>query len=1136
MNTLRAMMRRGLVLLLELAAALAAGITIVSLLFVLLLSSGPLALNWLTPYIQSALSQGEQEFNVQIDGTSLTWGGWDRLVEVQAKGVRVATAEGEVVATLPKVVIGLAAPALLRQMVAPERIDIIEPEIRLKRTPEGKFELGLAGEGLLDGRASNEALQRLLTNLITPADHTRPTGYLTQVSILGARMRLEDDFGGERFGTPDVDLIMSRDDAGVRARFAVSLNMPGEEGLLSGDMVYRLAEQVVEAKANFDNINPSDFANVVPALEPLGHFSLPISGSVRSRMAMTGVWVAGVLEQIEFDLVGDAGQISIPTLYSKPVDISQLHLRGTLEHEGKVLMIEDLFADLNGPSVRSTGVVNLADDSVGFKMNWLLRNVDLPDIPRFWPDVIDREPLGWMQESLIGGRIVETRISVEGEAPRDALDQVQISKVSADAEFHDLTARLREGMRPVEQLSGRAHLSEGRVEIDVSSVDLTFNQGWPRIDDLVARLTVEDETISGMFTDGRFSMDPAGIPATDMKGHLSVDSKQAKIKLTGAVLNELVLSEGQIDITGLGTETAELKAEFVAKGELPNMLQAINAPPFQRTQAIKLDPEKAEGQVSARMRLSSPIVRDQDMDLTKVKRAATARLINVSVIDTPFGMPVTEGDFELEYDPVEMHVRGTAEINGVPADVTWHEVFSGESEYRSRFVMQGVVETEGRARLGFDLGKSVTGPTPLHVEFTDYDRTRQGMEIDLELSDAVIDVPQLFWTKAAGIQSQAKLDISFNDNVAQTIDRFTIRAADLAASGKARLAGPRGAAEIIQAEFDSLAWGPVGRRNQIEGTLRRRDDGGWDVSLFGPSFDAEPYLDEQQESFDRPISLSTGFDKMWLDESRFLLDVQSSGTFDGEKWSLIDLTARLPLSEQPGAKLEAQLRPEDQYSRSIKVTSDEAGAALRLLSDAPVFGAIKGGDLYIEGTIDDLDPDKKVHAAMQIQGFRLVAHESIEALVGALEELNLHHQFVEGGVPFDLLQARFVRTKEVLEIEQMRARGQSFGVAAGGDVDYGASLLDIRGLLAPFAWQEEIFKRMPQWPILCERTEEGHCLIALGFTMDGTILDPQFQPMPLTGFDSDWLYSIFGIRPGQAGLPVLESAKPMPRAEQQESR
>ena len=90
----REVIRRTSILLLEFLALVVAGITVIAVLVGLRLASGPLQLDFLTPHIEQALSASDGSYKIRLDRTVLIWGGWERTLDLRARGVRMIGADG----------------------------------------------------------------------------------------------------------------------------------------------------------------------------------------------------------------------------------------------------------------------------------------------------------------------------------------------------------------------------------------------------------------------------------------------------------------------------------------------------------------------------------------------------------------------------------------------------------------------------------------------------------------------------------------------------------------------------------------------------------------------------------------------------------------------------------------------------------------------------------------------------------------------------------------------------------------------------------------------------------------------------------------------------------------------------------
>src|SRR5690606_7748865 len=98
----------------------------------------PLRVAFLTPYLEQALTSADGEFHVEIDDTVLTWAGWERTLDLRARGVRAIGENGVPIASVPQLSLTLSLRALLRGIVAPTSIEVFGPHLYLRRDSQGR--------------------------------------------------------------------------------------------------------------------------------------------------------------------------------------------------------------------------------------------------------------------------------------------------------------------------------------------------------------------------------------------------------------------------------------------------------------------------------------------------------------------------------------------------------------------------------------------------------------------------------------------------------------------------------------------------------------------------------------------------------------------------------------------------------------------------------------------------------------------------------------------------------------------------------------------------------------------------------------------------------------------------------------
>ena len=97
------MLRRTFRGIVQLIGGLGAGLAIMVMVVAWQLSSGPISLGFLSPYIENAVNAEQKNFKLAMKDTILTWAGWERTLDIRVLGVRILHPDGTLVGAIPEV-------------------------------------------------------------------------------------------------------------------------------------------------------------------------------------------------------------------------------------------------------------------------------------------------------------------------------------------------------------------------------------------------------------------------------------------------------------------------------------------------------------------------------------------------------------------------------------------------------------------------------------------------------------------------------------------------------------------------------------------------------------------------------------------------------------------------------------------------------------------------------------------------------------------------------------------------------------------------------------------------------------------------------------------------------------------------
>src|SRR5579883_507259 len=149
------------------------------------LSRGPIVLDPVTPYLASALSSGPNGVLVTIDHTVLSWS--NRRIHLAAQGVHLTQPASDAHLTFHGMEIVLSPWALLQGRLAPSRVVLDRPILRLVRAADGSFHIAI-GEQTAESQTAEFWGTRLTRDVAAPLGTGGPLQYLSKFAMTNATL------------------------------------------------------------------------------------------------------------------------------------------------------------------------------------------------------------------------------------------------------------------------------------------------------------------------------------------------------------------------------------------------------------------------------------------------------------------------------------------------------------------------------------------------------------------------------------------------------------------------------------------------------------------------------------------------------------------------------------------------------------------------------------------------------------------------------------------------------------------------------------------------------------------------------------------------------------------------------------
>ena len=1098
------LIRRTTKIFLEFLAGLVAGSVILLIVGAWWLWSGPIPLTFLTPYIEDALSPADSAIAVEIEETQLQWAGWQRAVNLRASEVRVLDSERRVIAELPEVSLGLSLRAMFRAKIAPTYFEIVRPSISVVRNQDGAFAIGFAKSvEAQDGKpgVENLVLERLITELLSEPDRSRPLGYLRRVAIIEADLFLDDRQLRQIWHASRADLAFERNVVGITASADVDLELDGQQSRVTGNATYETETGVIDTTFGFRELDPAPFLRrlIHPVARSFAEVGLQLDGSLGFRMESDGA-----VKTVRFDLVDGAaaarGEMAIGD--------DGYGISASIEFEGLSWpILSAAFPQVKGgiraeiPIGGKLSLVGTTDGDVRSLEFDLKGGPGTIRMPEIYEDPINVESVrlrGRSKDEFRETRVEEAGISFKRGAVSLRAAVTRVGK--------DLNLRLDGGVTGFNLELIRRYWPK---QVGVDARDWVFkNLRQVDIDDatlsLVARFLESDlyrpivESLNGAIRlrGGEVNYLTPLPPVQGVAANITFTDKRFDIAFTDGHLNDLRVDEGSAVITGLNAEDQDIHIDLVVRGPVGTALAVLDRKPLQFMSGLGIDAGTITGQAATRLAFSFPLLKD--LKTEQIAVAAGSSLRGVALKKGPFGLSLRDGTLELQLTGAGMVVSGNGALNGVPLKFNWEENFSAAAFIR-RFMVSGVVGASARRKLGIDDIPVGTGDIAGEVTHTIFPGGRSESIAKVDLTKAALEAPVIQWRKAADVPGNLYLFMIEKPSGEVVVEDLRLEAGDLRL--EARIEAKPDLRSFQTLEFRNLAFSG----NSMKGHVRVADDGGFDIQLTGERIDLSSFLNNEDEvdavAVEKGLALriQASFDEVLLGSGRRLRDVKALLTSDGKHWRQVGVDA----SVGGDIRLTVKLAPKGDEA-SLHIFTRDAGQALQA---ANWTDRLKGGSLLVTGK--QLAPGDPIIGDFKLNKFKVTDAPALARVLQVLSLTGIFSALGQEGLDFVTLDGKFGYYGGALEIKNARAFGSSIGITAEGVVYISEETADLAGTVVPAYTINRILGNIPiLGKILTGGDNEG--VFAANYVVKGQLEDPRVSVNPLSALAPGFLRNLLG--------------------------
>ena len=444
------------------------------------LSSGPLSLAFLSPYIEEAFQDDDLTYRIEFEDTVLFWAGWSHPLEIRVTDVRIADADGAPLAQVPALSLGLSGAALLRGVIAPTTIALHGLSLALVRGTDGQLQLAGGDDGI---DAEDGAVDALVADLLDPPrEEDHPLARLKRVSLRDASLVLHDEVAGLTWTAPRADLTLDMDDAAIVGRLSLDLQLRDVETRLDVQLFHHRESKMGSASVAFSGLNPAQLAPLAPEFEEIAGLRVPLSGTLSLDLAPGGVFTGAV-----FDITGGAGEVSMPAVFPEPVSVRRLNAAGSIDETLSRLVLDSFVVDTDRPSFSLDGEIWESDTGIGVLGRFQARDMPFDSLGNYWPKALIGVGRKWVVKNVADGVI--TRFDAALDIEPGALESGQFSatSVAGTFAFEDASVHYLRPMPAVAGVDGTGRLAGNVLELTMSGgsvAGITASRGTAWLSDI----------------------------------------------------------------------------------------------------------------------------------------------------------------------------------------------------------------------------------------------------------------------------------------------------------------------------------------------------------------------------------------------------------------------------------------------------------------------------------------------------------------------------------------------------------------------------------------------------------------------------------------------------------------------------
>ncbi len=1040
----------------------------------LLLASGPISLDIVTPWLASAVAENfGNRFHVDIGGTVLERDEHGRAA-MRIRSITVRDHDGTVVASAPKAEVGFSGASLLSGRPRAQRLNLVGAELAVRIESDGQITVSTGadrpplavssapvaagwrsaettvGSGADEARhGPQESFAALLAWVDSLGAFGLDGGELTEVGLKSGNLVVDDRRNGQQSRFENIHLILTRPYAGAlefelgsedasRPWLLLASIKPGDDGARTIDLEAKavllrdllLALRIDGGQIDADNpmsariraeFAPDGHPHTASGRIELGAGSFVDLGDPAARIAidrakMNFNWNASErLLTMPLEVVSGATRLTLTAQAEAPSEAGK-SWKVTMMGTGPTVL---------APAVPGAEPLALNRVVMQSRIDTTARRFDIERAE------VAGKGVGITMTGSLDYSTPDPRLKVRlttRKLPLSAFKQVWPAVITP-AVRDWIIERSRGGMIEQGEITTNAPIS-------------TLRSGGPPVPDDGLGIQIHTTGVVMRPFDNLPEIRDADLVTRTKGRNTTVTLGRASIQMPSG--RKLAMTNGVMEVPDTSVKNPPAKVRAKIDGPVPAAAELLSMERLKDAAGVAIDPATSRGNVAANVNLAMPL--GQDIKSSTLNYTIVGDVTNFSVDRFIMSQKVEAQTLHVSANSQGSQIKGDVRIGGAPATV---ELRRNADESDSEVHLTATLDDAARTRFGLDVNGGVTGPVGVRLNGRlalngDADSR---LTVEADLTQAKFDNLVSGWNKAPKQPAKASFTYVGRSKPA--------RLDDIVFEGNG--ASIHGAVEFDQnGDFLTGTFPAFGLADGDKASLQleRTPDNLYKVTIRGDTFDGRNFIKAAMSGGPEPKQRRPVMD---VDVDAKLGAVAG---FKGEVLRNLDLhlTKRGGVVRNLAAMarfagdgmLQGELRGRPGSQQTIYLESSDAGALFRF---SDVYSRMYGGQMWIAMDPPSHDGGKK-DGLIEVRDFTVRGEAALDSVANGAPGGS-------SGVPFSRMRVEFTRQPGRMTIQKGQVAGPTVGGSIAGVMDYAANELHLSGTFVPLYGLNTAFGEIP---------------------------------------------------------------------------